>query len=103
MRLINVDTQVPLLRAPLRYEVKKLSREITLDRNYYYYIWLLFPSPRGNCKAIVGQWYSLLETHVDIYRVARFVTYSGTGYYMIRRYLGYTNSTAINHGSFVDL
>lgn len=28
MRLINVDTQVPLLRAPLRYEVKKLSREI---------------------------------------------------------------------------
>lgn len=76
MRLINVDTQVPLLRASLRYEVKKLSREITLDRNYYYYIWLLFPSPRGNCKAIVGQWYSLLETHVDIYRVARFVTYS---------------------------
>lgn len=78
MRLINVDSQMPLLRAPRRL---RKSREIIRNVEQELLLLLLYlviVPPRKFCKAIVGQWtlVTRMKIPVNIYRVARFVTYS---------------------------
>lgn len=98
---------MPLLRAPFVSFTKKLSREIIRNVEQELLLLLLLylvivPSPRGKpYKLDNGTRYSKRTwTFIESRVLSRILD---TGYYTIRRYLGCTNSTSINHGSFVDL
>lgn len=109
-RLINVDTQGAVTSRTIRFVYEKAKSWNYTERwtGIIIIIIIIFsycPLPKGEIvkpyKLDNGTRYSKRTwTFIESRVLSRILD---TGYYTIRRYLGCTNSTSINHGSFVDL